>query len=80
MVIATDTEGQIREAYWELSDGPRVPVSLAAIRRAMWDVPETAVDAALVRLSGRPGVVLDPKATLALDGPVWAAAPPAGSS
>ncbi|MCK9901363.1 hypothetical protein [Glutamicibacter sp. V16R2B1] len=70
-MIATDTEGQIREAYWGLADGPRVPVSLDAIRRALREVPETAVDAALNRMKGRPGVTLGAKSTLALDGPVW---------
>lgn len=70
-MIATDTEQRVREAYWQITDGPKAEVPLGLIRKALRDVPATAVDAALRRMSNRPEVHLTGQRTLALDGPAW---------
>lgn len=66
--VATDTEQRVREAYWQITDGPQAPVPLGLIRKALRDVPVTAVDAAVTRLAGRPGVIVH-SGTVSIEGP-----------
>lgn len=64
LAVEVDVAQQIRTAYADLAEKPGAQVGLRALREHLAGVPASEFDAALLRLAGERGVILEPEPKL----------------